>query len=477
MSTLTQAPAARPPDRLLADELEASLRDLVADLPEAQPPRRRGPGRPATVSATLLWLGFLLCVLRGFASQRAVWRLLCLHGFWGSPAKPLTESAIYQRLARSVPTAFQTLFARVTALLVARYAAVCDLGIAAFATEIYALDHCVLDPVLRKLKLLRTLRPGDPSLIPGRLASLFDVRRQLFQRVEFEEDAQRNVKFGVERLLEGLAKGTLLLFDLGYFSFPWFDLLTQQGFYYVSRLREKTSWQEIHQLGEVVELFAGGNAQVRLREAWVYLGKYRADRAAEAVRLVEVCFPHVTYRYITNVLDPRLLPAADLVRLYSRRWDIEQAFNLLKTHLKLYVLCSGRPNVVQLQVFASLIIAQVVLALRTDLALRARADLREISLPLLLECLPRLAADGKDPLHELAVHGRRMKIIRPFRGREYVVPEPPPEAYQYPAARPPPRVPRYAGKDAGPGRKARASPEKPPRKRRSGWGVDRRKAR
>lgn len=442
---------------MLANELEAALRDLVLEIPLDAPLRERRPGRPPVLTAMRLWLGFLLCVLRGFSSQRAVWRLVSLRGFWGHPPVAVCEEAVYLRLAQAKPTVFHTLFTRVTTLLLARFSDLSDTGIAAFATDILALDHCTLDPVLRKLKLLRGVPPGAAALIPGRLATLFDLRRQLFRRVDFEADASRNEKFRVERLLNGLKPGTLLLSDLGYFAFTWFDLLQERGFHYVSRLRAKTT------LIEKALLYEGRSARVRLRESWVYLGKYHRDRAATPARLVEVVFPHVTYRYITNVLDPQLLPAADLVRLYARRWDIEQAFNLLKTHLKLYLLWSGGSSVVQLQVFATLIVAQIVLAFRNDLARRARADLREVSLPLMIECLRGLADDGKDPLHELALHGRRMGIIRPFRGCQYVVPQPKPEEYTYPQRPPPPRKPRHDGKDSGPGRPARPKTDRTPR--------------
>lgn len=466
----------RPPQALpplqpeLLNRLEATLQALVGEFPEACPEGTRGPGRPPLIPAALLWLGFLLCVLRGLHAQRAIWRMLALHGFWGHPPTPITDSALYQRLARAAPTAFGELFQRITALLLARYAVVCDVPSAPFAPDIIALDHSTLDKVVRKLKLLRDRPKGDDALLPGRLATLFDVRRQLFRHVDFEADANRNVKFQAERLLDALTPGTLLLFDLGYFAFAWFDLLAERGFSYVSRLRHGTSWVVSH------VLYAGGSAQLSLRESWVYLGKYRADRAGTPVRLVEVTYAGKTYRYITNVLDPALLPAADLVALYARRWDIEQAFNLLKTHLQLYLLWSGRQNVVILQVFATLIIAQVVLALRTELALKTGADLREISLPLLIESLPQLLANGRDPLAELAAHGRRMEIIRPFRGRAYRVVTPGAEEYDYPEGRPPPRPHRYAGKDNEPGHPHRGGANVPERRRTDGWGKRKRRS-
>ena len=252
-----------PSNPLLADELEASLRDLLhaaADAPELGP---RGPGRPPVLPAALLWLGFLLAVLRGLTSQRAVWRLLAFHGFWGHPAIPVTEQAVYARLAHAPATALAAVFQRVTALLKDRFDAVSDLSCAPFATEIWAFDHSVLDPVLRKLKLLRDVPAGAPSLLPGRLATLFDLRRQIFAHVRLEPNAQRNVKFGLDWLWDVLPPGALILFDLGYFAFRWFDEFTDRGRYFISRLREKTSWKHLHLLYE------GSKGGVTLRESLV----------------------------------------------------------------------------------------------------------------------------------------------------------------------------------------------------------------
>lgn len=444
----------------LTDELEACLCDLFQSQQPA--PVTRSRGRPPVLAASVLWLGFLLCVLRSFTSQRSVWRLVACSGFWGRPPIPLTEAAVYQRLARAPVDALQALFTRITSVLRERFAAFKDTPAAAFATDIIALDHSTLDPVLRRLKVLRDAPPG--ALIPGKLATLFDIRRQLFVHVELEEDAHRNVKVNVSRFLDLLAPGTLLLFDLGYFAFEWFDLLASRGFYYISRLREKTTWVEQHLLIDTVQ------DQTRLRETLVYLGKYRADRASSAVRLIEITKGSRTWRYITNVLDPRELPAADLVGLYARRWDIEQSFNLLKTHLKLYLLWSARPNVVMLQVYATLIIAQVLLALRTDLAERTKSELREISLPLLIEVVPQIAKNGLDPVERLAQCGRQVGIIRPFRGREHDVPKPKAEEYKLPEVRPPPRIPRYAQKDCEGGRPSRQW-DRPERNRSAGWGI------
>ena len=450
------------------DTLEASLCDLLEALP-GEPPSPPRAGRPPILEAWLLWGGLLVCLLRGFHSQRSLWQLLTLRGLWNRPPVRLTSQALYQRLARTSPTALLSIFAEVTAVLQERFATVNDVPYAPFAKAILALDHSVLDAVARKLKLFRDLSRKDPRLIPGQLATLFDVRRQFFFRVEFWEDAARNEKHQVQHWLDFLEEGTLLLFDLGFFSFPWLDALTERGCFYACRLREKVSYVLHH------SLYDGPAGPVHLRDQLIYLGAYRADRAAHPVRLIEIITARGTFRYLTNVLDPRLLPAAHVVQLYRRRWDIEQAFNLLKTHLNLFLLWSGQANVVLHQVVGTLIIAQVALGLRTEVAQAAQAQLREVSLPLILRWIPELAAAGRDPLQTLAQRGREAGIIRPYRGRDYDLPRPEATVYDYPSERPPPRQARYAGKQGKPGSAGR--PKANCSARKHAWGLRQRSAR
>jgi hypothetical protein len=395
----------------------------------------------------VLWAGLLVSVLRGFSSQRRLWQLLTLHGLWDFPRRQVTSQAIYQRLQRLPPNALQDLFRQITAVLRQRFSRLNDVPFALFADEIVALDHSTLDAVLRKAKPFRGCEKGSPQLLPGRIGALFDVRRQLWMHVEFYEDALAHARNGVEELLAHVPAGALLLFDLGYFSFPWFDLLTDRGFRWISRCKGRASHVLIHVLFASPGIGAGSpEGGIGLRDSLVYLGRHRADRAKHAVRLIEVFFPGRTFQYLTNVLDPSLLPARDVVELYRRRWDIEQAFNLIKTHLQLYLVWSGHANVVKLQLFATLIVSQVLLALRNQVAAEAKAPLRDVSLHGVIIWMPQLAAAGKDPVRELAAMGRDAGIIRPFRGREYSVPQPDPDKYKPPPEPPPQRTPRYSGK-------------------------------
>src|SRR5437899_4363816 len=112
-------------ERLAADEREAA---------------RRGRGRARVLPALCLWGGLMVCVLRGFSSQRALWRLLTQTGLWGYPRFPLSDEAVYDRLERAGAAPMARLFADCTELLRARVAPFALGDLAPFATEVVALD-------------------------------------------------------------------------------------------------------------------------------------------------------------------------------------------------------------------------------------------------------------------------------------------------------------------------------------------------
>ncbi len=75
------------------------------------------------------------------------------------------------------------------------------------------------------------------------------------------------------------------------------------------------------------------------------------------------------------------------------------------------------------QVWACLIIAQVLQAIRMEVALRAQVDAFEVSLPLLIEALPQFGSQGCDGIVECVRQGRRLGIIRPSTRLRIQAPE------------------------------------------------------
>lgn len=424
------------------EEVERFLCEAVAQLTPAEPgPGLRGPGRPRILPALCLWTGLLVCVLRGFDSQQALWRLLSGRGLWDLPRVAVSDQAVYHRLARDSTAPLERLFAQISALLAERLAPYAATELAAFAVGVYALDETTLDRVARLLPALRALPAGAAALLPGKLAGLFDLRRQQWARVESIADPRQNEKVAARGLVADLPPGSLLLADLGYFGFAWFDWLTEAAYWWLSRLRAGTSYVVIHtfyQHGDTLE-------------ALIWLGAHRADRARHAVRLVQFRHRGVLRRYVTNVTDPTLLPLAEVARLYARRWDIELAFTLVKTHLGLHLVWGAKPTVVLQQAWAVLIIAQILQALRLEVAGRAGVGPFEVSLPLLVRYLPQFAARGLDPVAEFVQQGRALRFIRPSSRTVVEAPViPPEELAPLPRGLPTERTPHYAQRNCGP---------------------------
>ncbi|MDQ3693531.1 MAG: IS4 family transposase [Chloroflexota bacterium] len=430
-----------PPAPAVVDRLEAFLAELIAGLEPAAGAAGRNRGRPPILPATVLWAGLAVCVLRRATSQLDVWRLLSANGLWDFPAIPVSDDAVYKRLEQDGAAAMERLFADVSALLAVRLDAHADRTLAPFAAEVFAIDETALDPVARRLPALRGVPPGDDRLLPGKVAGVFDIRRQLWRGVTHVAAPRQNEKVAARDAVASLPPGSLLLFDLGYFAFAWFDDLTDAGRHWVSRLREKTSYVPIH------VFYADGETL----DALVWLGAHRADRAKHAARLVQFRRGATLHRYLTNVRDPHRLPLAEIARLYARRWDIEMAVDLAKTELGLHLLWSAKPPVILAQVWAVLLIAQVVQALRVLVAAAAGVAPFGVSLPLLVRYLPQYARRGHDPIAAFVADGARLGFIRPSRRTVTIAPVIPPDALH-----PPPpdlvllRSPRYAQKGCGP---------------------------
>jgi len=433
---------AQVPRQRLVGDIETFLRTAIEQLTPETAELQRQPGRPRILPALCLWAGLLVCVLTGFNSQLALWRLLSACGLWAYPLFAVSDQAVYKRLAAAGTTELERLFDQISALLRERLVPYCEHALVPWAPEVFALDATTLDRVARKLPALREVPVGDSRLLPGKLAGLFDIRRQQWRRMRHVADPHENDKVVAAAMVADLPAGSLILADLGYFAFAWFDALTDRGYHWLSRLRSKTSYETLH---------------VFYQDAWVldavvWLGAYRADRAAHAVRLVSLRLGDKTYQYITNVLDPRRLTPLDMVRLYGRRWDIEMAINLVKTHLNLHLLWSGKTVVILQQVWAVLIIAQILQALHLEIAGRAGVDPAEVSMALLVQYLPFFAQRGQDPLAFFVEHGRTAHFIRPSRRIQRNAPEVPPDQIKpLPPDVPLLRTSRYAQRKCGRG--------------------------
>jgi hypothetical protein len=250
----------------------------------------------------------------------------------------------------------------------------------------------------------------------GKLLGFFDIRRQQWRRILFRDDVFVNEKHLVEELFGGIQKGTLMLVDLGFFSFAFFDWLGDLECWWLSRVREQVTYEVVHVYAQ----------QDNLLDALVWLGGYRSDMAKHLVRLMEFDHDGRRYRYFTNVLDPQQMSMYDAARLYARRWDIELAFKALKRELGIGIWWSSHQILVIQQLWCAMILAQVLHALHLRVAAAAGVDLFEVSFQVLAKLLAHAPARLTDEslISLLVRKGKEQGLIRPSRRYQVVVPVP-----------------------------------------------------
>jgi hypothetical protein len=216
--------------------LESLLLQAIEEPTETAVVKKRG--RPARLSTQLLAAGILWCMLHGWVSQWDLWRRISCFGVGSLPPVEVCDQAIYNRVAQQGTAMMQQWCAQITTWLWHWMAPYEDGRLAPFATQILALDESTMDAVHRWLKELRAVPLGDRTLLAGRLVGLFDIRRQQWLRLDWLPQAGANCQAYASEMLSGLQVGTLVLCDLGYYNFEWFDTLTQRGIWWVARLRE-----------------------------------------------------------------------------------------------------------------------------------------------------------------------------------------------------------------------------------------------
>lgn len=202
-----------------------------------------------------------------------------------------------------------------------------------YSTAVLILDGSTLDGLLRQVGLLRD---GERPVLAGRMATLLNAASLLPQRIWYEEDSRAHDQTFWERAVAPLEKGTLLLFDLGFTNYGWYDKVTSLGLWFSTRLKTNAVYQ-------VEQVLQHGTP---IHDYLIRLGRANSQ-CDHLMRLIEVHYQGRWYRYVTNVLDPDLLPAVYVAELYRQRWRIEDAFNATKRLLGLAYFWVGSINGIQ----------------------------------------------------------------------------------------------------------------------------------
>ena len=140
-------------------------------------------------------------------------------------------------------------------------------------------------------------------------------------------------------------KEAMYVFDRGYVDYERFDRMTDDGYFFVSRIKKNAVIREVHSFSLPPE-------STVLSDKMIYIGSTQ-NRAENVFRLLEVEDTKGNIlRLITNRFD---LNADEISDIYRSRWAIELFFKWLKQHVEIKHFYGMSETALQNQIYIALI--------------------------------------------------------------------------------------------------------------------------
>jgi hypothetical protein len=403
----TKRPNSAPPDEVI----EARLTELIHPATYAQVATFHALGLRERILTLPVMMAFVLSLIwRHLGSVSEAVRVLREEGMlWVSP-REVTQSAVEQRLRGLPPVLFQRVLLDLLPRMHHRWCnrkrpvAPAVQWAQQHFSAVLALDGSTLDTLLRKCGLLRD---SEGPVLAGRMAALLDLVSQLPRDLWYEQDQHAHDQRFWDRVLSSLTAGMLLIFDLGFLNYARFDQLTEQGVFFVTRTTQNIASRTEQVL----------RATEELRDRLVWVGSGPESCCQHLLRIVEVRYAGKWYRYLTNVVDPKVLPSEYVVALYWQRWRIEDAFNIVKRLLGLAYFWTGSINGVQTQVWTTWIVYAVLVDLTDAVAEALCKPFRAVSIEMVYRGLYHFTqayqrGDAQEPVGYLAAKAERLGILK-----------------------------------------------------------------
>ena len=142
-----------------------------------------------------------------------------------------------------------------------------------------------------------------------------------------------------------LPKGSIITFDKGYISYPWFEALTESSVFFVTRQKNNASYRILKRrpVNRKQGVTSDQEILVKTRRGELKLRRigYRDPETGKH------------YKYLTNHFT---LSAKTIADIYKERWRIEIFFRLIKQNLKLKSFIGNSENAVLSQVYVAMIV-------------------------------------------------------------------------------------------------------------------------
>lgn len=142
-------------------------------------------------------------------------------------------------------------------------------------------------------------------------------------------------------------RGTIVVMDRGYIDYEWFVRLTQQGVFFVTRLKDNASYDVV----EARPVPPGSNVR---KDEIIFFHSNAATDSDHFFRIVEVWDEQKqrSFTFLTNQFD---FAATTISAIYKDRWAVELFFKAIKQNLKIKTFLGTNANAVKTQIWTALI--------------------------------------------------------------------------------------------------------------------------
>jgi len=263
--------------------------------------------------------------------------------------------------------------------------------------RLVSVDGTTLDTADTEANAVAFGRPGasrGASAFPQvRLVSLLESGTRVLFGAQIGPCTTAEVTLA-DRALAHLSPGMLCLADRNFFAFARWQAAAARGAELLWRVKKNAVLPCHTRLADGSYLSA------------VYASEKdrRHRRHGCVVRVIEyqldgVAKPEPLYRLVTTLLDPTAAPAHELAALYPERWEIETAFDELKTHLRgpRIVLRSKTPDLVRQELYGLLLAHFALRSLLDEAALQADVDPDTLSFVHAVRVVRRHLSQGAFP--------------------------------------------------------------------------------
>jgi hypothetical protein len=149
-----------------------------------------------------------------------------------------------------------------------------------------------------------------------------------------------------------LEKGKIAVFDKGYNDYKTFDEFTQNGVFFVTRLKSNSVYEQVVE-NDIPSYIDDGVIKdeiirVDVKENGKYLKSTELRRIAYWDNENNRCF-----EFITNLIG---MNAGHIAFIYKKRWQIELLFKQLKQNFPLKYFLGDNENAIKIQIWCTLIV-------------------------------------------------------------------------------------------------------------------------